>query len=159
MRKAITTILLISTGIVAGYVATATTMSYQQKEVYIEVDNSQKVIDEKIKKLQNEILDELSVGCETKGVKEPDATIILDTNNKMSIGRYQWQIASVQYYYKKIYGKDINRVEAIQIAIDKEKATELTRDVLFTEQEGYKNWWTCSQRLNLKDRINLINKL
>ncbi len=119
----------------------------------------EEVLQGRITELQNDVLDQLSLGCETKGIKEPDAAIILDTNNKMSIGRYMYQITTVQYYYQKIYDEEITRVEAIQIAIDKERATELTRAILFTQKGGAKNWFICSKKLNLESQINLINKI
>lgn len=125
-------------------------------EITIEAN---KAIAQRIVLLQNEVIADLGEGCETKGVKEPDSALVLDTNNKMSIGRYQWQRESVIYYYEKFYGESIGMLEALEIAIDYERATELTRDVLFNEPNGYKNWWTCSQRLNIADRVSIINSL
>lgn len=118
----------------------------------------QKILTEKYKLLQDEVLLTLST-CETGSVEEQDAAIILDSNGRMSLGRYQWQRESVQHYYKVLYGEDISRVEAIEIAVDRERATELTRDVLFGEDKGWANWLNCSNRTGIAKQIELINKL
>lgn len=116
-------------------------------------DNPTAYLTGKIK--QDEILQQLAQ-CETGGVAEPDGSIILDDNGKISIGRYQWQIESVQFYAEKLYGIKLSRSEAIALAIDNERSTELTRQVLFSEPNGYRNWLNCSQKHNLKEQINLI---
>lgn len=109
----------------------------------------------KVLALQNEVLETLS-GCETRDIKERDATIILDTNNKMSIGRYQFQITTVQWYYKKLFNKEINRVEAIQIAVDEERATELARAIIFDSTGGIHNWVNCARKHNLVEKVTII---
>lgn len=117
-----------------------------------------KRIGERIEVLENDVLAQLA-NCETGSVQEQDAALILDTNGKMSIGRFQFQRKTVQFYYKELYDKDITRVEAIQIAIDQEKSTELTRDILFGVEEGWSNWLNCAKRNNLPSQINLIKKV
>jgi len=113
---------------------------------------------EKVKNLENEVLESLA-NCETGGIKDRDGAILLDTNNEMSIGRYMFQRNTVIHYYKRLYGKQIGRADAIKIAVDKEKATELARDILFDTKLGYKNWWNCNKKLNLKTKIEIIKKL
>lgn len=103
------------------------------------------------------ILAELGTGCESKGVDEPTSAIVLDTNNAMSLGEYQWQIKSIQYYEKQLYGKAVSRTEAIEIAIDHEKATELTRDVVFKIPGALeKNWVNCTRLQALKVQVELL---
>ena len=97
--------------------------------------------------------------CESGGYDDPDGIIIMDSNDKHSIGRFQWQKASVIYYMDKFYGKDITHSEAIAIAIDEERVTELTRKVLFKQDVGWKNWYNCSKRHNLKEKISIVNEL
>ena len=94
-----------------------------------------------------------------RGGEQPAAAIILDTNNRMSIGRYQWQRESVIYYYKELYDVELNRVGAILIAVDEHLATELTRDVLFDIEDGWKNWWNCAKRESIPEQVKIINKL
>lgn len=126
-----------------------------EKDVTAEV---KKAIAEKVKGLQDEVLADLA-HCESGGIEEPDATIILDVNGRMSIGRFQWQRESVMHYFKKLYDEEISRVEAIKIAIDQERATELTRTVLFTEEGGWTNWRNCGNKLGIASRIDLINRI
>lgn len=113
----------------------------------------------KVERLKDELVDSLAKDCETKGVKEPDAAIILDSNNAMSLGSWMWQVKSVQHYVKQFEGREINRVEAIQIAIDHEKAHALTKKVIFEDEKGVWNWANCAKRLDLEAQVELIKKL
>jgi hypothetical protein len=114
---------------------------------------------QKIVEIKKDLLKDLSLGCETKGVKEPDGAILLDTNKEMSIGRYMFQIKTVQYYIKKFEQRDITRVEAIQIAIDPVRATKLAEQILFNEPNGVSNWKLCGDKLGLQKEIEIIKKL
>lgn len=119
---------------------------------------------EVITEMQYQIVDELARDCETLNRKEPDSTIIFDTNNEPSIGAWQYQRDTVVRYYKKFYHQEITRTEAIAIAIDHDKARELTRKILFEEEGayyegGYGNWTNCARKLNLPSRIDSINAI
>jgi hypothetical protein len=111
----------------------------------------------KIAKAQNIVIDEIA-SCETPGIKEPDAAIVLDSNNEMSIGSWQWQIKSIQHYVKERDGRDITRVEAINLATNHEQARELVRYVLFTDS-AWDNWLNCSTKLDIGTQVELINKI
>ena len=113
----------------------------------------------KIRAIKEDMLKELSLGCETKGVKEPDGAILLDSNNKMSIGRYMFQIDTVIFYSKKLEGKTITRREAIEIAVDPERAGKLAERILFEEPTGYSNWKICADKLGIAKEIEILNKL
>jgi len=113
----------------------------------------------KIRAIKEDMLKELSLGCETKGVKEPDGAILLDSNNKMSIGRYMFQIDTVIHYMKKLEGRNITRREAIEIAVDPDRAGQLAEKILFGEELGYKNWAICSAKLGIAKEIEILNKL
>lgn len=97
--------------------------------------------------------------CETNGVKDPDGAIILDTNKKMSIGRYQFQRETIIYYYKKFYGQTITNSEAIAIAIDPIKAKNLASKILFSEPKGVDNWLNCSNKLDLSTKVGILKTL
>lgn len=113
----------------------------------------------KIEDLKDDVVNRLAA-CETKGVKEPDAAIIFDSNNQASIGAWQYQIKTVQHFVKKFEQRDITRVEAIKIAIDHEKAHALTKRVLFEIQSGASdNWYNCEKKLGLEREIAVIKKL
>ncbi len=116
-------------------------------------------LEAKLATSKDDLVESLGLLCETKGAKEPDATIILDTNNEMSIGSFQFQIKTVQHYFKVLYQKEISRVEAIQIAIDHKRAAALTKDILFTVPNGYGNWAICAAKLQLPIQIAVLNKL
>lgn len=117
-----------------------------------------KILEQKITMLEDEVLETLA-HCETGGVAEPNSALIFDSNNEASIGSYQYQRDTVIYYVEMRDGETINRTESIALAIDFDRATELTRYVLFETENGWKNWWNCSKKHDLHTQIALINKL
>jgi Tfp pilus assembly major pilin PilA len=112
----------------------------------------------KVESFKDEVVNDLARKCETQGSKEPDAVIIFDSNNQASIGSWQYQIKTVQHYVKVFEDRNINRVEAIQIAIDHDKAFALTKKILFEDSKGANNWLNCANKLNLHTRIEQIKK-
>lgn len=112
----------------------------------------------RVETLKNEVVEKLA-GCEANGFTSDDAPIILDSNKEISLGRWMYQRDTVIYYVKKLYGQDITRKEAVLIALDDEKGASLTKDILFKEANGYKNWAICSKKLGLVNQIEIINKL
>lgn len=112
----------------------------------------------KIETLKGGIIADIKLG-ESLGKPESAGLIVYDTNKEMSIGSYQWQIKSVQYYYKKLYKKDITRKEAILIALDDDEAGKLTYDVVFGEKEGWRNWYNTSKKYNIPARLALLEQL
>ncbi len=114
---------------------------------------------EKIKKVQDKLLDELSLGCEVKGSTEPDGVLILDSNNKMSIGRFQFQITTVQHYVKQFENKDISKHDAIVLALDATEAKELARKIVFEVKGGVEaNWFNCNSAHQLQTQVNVISE-
>ena len=112
-----------------------------------------------IKRMKNEILDDLSTGCETKGIKDPNGTIIFDSNNEASIGAFQFQRKTVIYYVKVFENRVITNSEAIAIAIDPIKSRALAEKILFLDEgksEG--NWYTCAKKMNIEQRVKDIKK-
>ena len=103
--------------------------------------------------------------CERIDHTKDDGLITYDpskTNKKVeppSIGLFQYKITTVQYYYKKIYGKVITRTEAVIIALDDEKSTQLTYDIIFKSGAGTKDWVTCGNRKAVQDTLLTLKKL
>ena len=125
------------------------------------VEVEYKNIQEKIDGLKQDILTRLAQ-CEIGGVKEPNSAMILDSNNKMSIGRYMWQRESVVCYAKRLYGIDITRTEAILIAIDQHPTIDLdefTLDVMFKIKNGADAWFNCTNKHGFRSEIKIIKKL
>lgn len=116
--------------------------------------------EEKIANVKAKMLKDLSVGCETKDVADPDGTIIFDSNAQPSIGRFQFQRKTVIHYVKKYEGRDITNSEAIAIAIDPVKSQALAEKIIFTEKEGAgKDWVNCNRKLSLTDKVAIIKEL
>lgn len=128
--------------------------------IYVKAeDKSSEMFADKIEGLKNDVIAKLA-SCESAGYKESDGIIILDTNNKASIGQYQWQVKSVQYYSKLSSGVILTPKEAILLALDKEKAGELVKFVAFkTNNKISKDWYNCSKKFNLDGEVELIKKL
>ena len=97
--------------------------------------------------------------CESAGHNEDDGIIIFDTNKKASIGSFQFQKATVIYYYKSLYGKEITPKEAVLIALDDEKATSLAKDILFNTNNGSKNWINCGNKINIQQTLATIKQI
>jgi hypothetical protein len=129
-------------------------MSYAVQEKIVSSDT----LTGKIKELQASVVATVK-SCESAGMKESDGIIILDTNNKMSIGMLQFQKLTVIYFYKNIYGKDITPKEAVQIALDEDMATQLASDIIFDTDKGLSNWLNCANKNNLAPKVAVIKEL
>lgn len=125
---------------------------YATKEVHVDV------LPEKIDGLKDDVVARL-MQCESGGYDEDDGIIIFDTNKVASIGQAQFQAKTVVYYYKKLYGKEITTKQAVEIALDKSKAADLAKDVIFTVDGGVDNWYNCAKKLGLHSEIAVIKKL
>lgn len=113
---------------------------------------------QRVDSLKTEVVNKIK-SCESKGYVENDGLIILDTNNKMSIGQLQFQTNTVIYYYQKLYGQKITTKEAVEIALDTTKATKLAKDIFFLEEKGLSNWLNCANKHNLRVWVDVINQL
>ena len=125
---------------------------------------TKEAIGAKIERLEDELLTQLSVGCETRNVEDPDGAIIYDTaakgdRRRMSIGRFMFQRRTIKHYIQMRDGKDITNAEAIAIAIDPVQSTELARYVIFDLGELKQNWFNCTNKHDLDTQVRLINKL
>lgn len=114
----------------------------------------------KVERLKDAVVNDLAQKCETKDHKEPDSVIIFDSNNEPSIGAWQFQRKTVQAYVKMFEGRDITRVEAIQIAIDHERAFQLAKRIIFEDKgKSHLNWYNCSKKLGLAERVAILKEL
>lgn len=127
---------------------------YAQVDKVVTVDN----LSEKIEQIKQEALDGISK-CESAGHSEDEGIIIFDTNNRASIGQFQFQKATVIHYYKTLYNQDITPKDAVLIALDSTKARKLAYDVIFTTDKGLTNWINCSNKIGLRQTLDLIGKL
>lgn len=112
----------------------------------------------KIEELKMDLVGRLSK-CESAGLNKDDGILVFDTNNKASIGPLQFQKATVTYYEKSLYGKDVNGNEAVIIALDYAQASVLAKDIIFTTPKGLSNWLNCANKLGLRGEVDIINKL
>lgn len=131
------------------------------KTVYLSknVDISNEVYNRKIEDLKDTVVAKLA-SCESAGYSESDGIIIFDSNAKASIGQLQFQKTTVIHYYKTLYGKTITAKEAVLIALDTEKASQLAKDVIFTTKNKVSgDWYNCSKKFNLDAQVDLIKQL
>ncbi len=143
----------------------------QSEKVYTNFINTNDIeerinerIEAKITVLENELLETLSIGCETLGVEDPDGAIVYDTaasgdSRRMSIGAFMFQRRTIKHYIKMRDGINITNAEAIAIAIDREKASDLARYVIFEKGKVKNEWYNCNIKNSLDGQVKLINSL
>ena len=172
-------ILAVIIGVVIGIAKTYQTM--YPKTVYkeVQVDVSDKKFAEKIDSLEKSVVEAVH-SCERQNYKESDGLVMYDPTTaqheknmkkfnagtraivdtgELSFGTYAFKKSTVIYYYKTLYKQDITGKEAILIALDDNKAGQLTQDILFKTKDGYTNWINCSTKLSLVDMIQAIKKI
>jgi len=153
---------IIFIGIVAGAVIVlGNILAYTNPQIRTVIETKTITIDnlqDKIIELQDEVVSTIK-SCESKGVSEEDALIIFDSNKKASIGNFQFQVATVQFYYKKLYNRVITPKEAVLIALDTAKAQELAKDIVFKGSNKANDWYNCSKKFNIDSKLDIINKL
>lgn len=120
----------------------------------VEIDN----LTPKIEELKDSIVEDIR-NCERSKYNENDGIIIFDSNNEASIGTFQYQRKTVQHYYNTLYKQKITPKEAILIALDEAKARQLTKDIIFKDSKGWKNWYNCGVKINAEGRLQTINEL
>jgi hypothetical protein len=123
------------------------------------VDGSDEMFAEKLNSLKRDVAEKL-MACESGGYKDSDGIIIFDSNEKASIGVFQFQKNTVIHYYNVLYGKKITPKEAVMIALDQDKARQLAIDVMFTTKaKASGDWYNCATKHNLDQMIDLIKKM
>lgn len=152
----------IGAAVVMVYVVGLLGAKYLRVPVYaeVEVNTTDARFAEKIEALKDTVVDEVADKCESKGYKPDAGVIVFDTNNKASLGRFQLQVKTVQYYEKLLYNRVISGQEAIEIAIDPVRSHDLARDIMFlTPNMAGKDWFICAGRLGTDAKIQIIKQL
>lgn len=81
---------------------------------------------------------------------------ILDTNNKYSMGLYHFQADTVKDMYKRYFHQTISTEQAVNIAMDDERSTQLAECAIFVHNEAFH--WKNSM-IKLKNiGINIYDK-
>lgn len=135
-----------------GYAYSSERVLFQDREVKVDT------LSVKVDELKSNLLDSLK-SCESGGAKEDAGIVKFDSNAVASIGSYQFQVKTIQHYYKTLYNQEISRKEAILIALDDEKARELASDIIFSDRDGIRNWLNCANKLGLRSQLNTIDLL
>ncbi len=131
----------------------------------VEVDVTDKKFAEKIDSLEKSVVEQVRA-CESGGFKESDGLVTYDPklggkndDKAMSYGTMQFKKATVIYYYKTLYQKQITGKEAILIALDDKLSGELAQAVMFKSNNLATDWLNCSTKLNLNVMIQAIKKI
>lgn len=98
-----------------------------------DAENTQIEIKAKKEASKAELLNNLAILESGNGAKRK----ILDTNNKYSLGKFHFQASTVKDMYKRYYRKNITITEAVEIAQNDDKATQLAHDAIFVHNETY----------------------
>lgn len=136
-------------------VSNAKQVMAQQYETRVNIVKSNN--SNKIDVLKNDVLDRLKQ-CESGKLKLSDAPILLDTNNKISIGMFMFQRDTIIYYYTKLYHKNITKQEAVEIALSP-RARTLASDIIFKEKGGIFNWRNCARQKGLTTEVTIIKRI
>ncbi len=147
--------------IIIGALATVGLMGahFNPKTVYVAKEVIVDAMPSKIERLKGEVADQLSA-CESNGYTDGDGLIVFDSNSKASIGKLQFQKATVIHYYNLLYGVKLTGKEAVMLALDTERAKELAIRIMFeTPNMAGKDWVNCDRKLGLDQQIRLIKKL
>ncbi len=131
--------------------------NYEEEIAFLKINKSAK----RLAEIKNELVEDLSIECEVKGVPEGqrNGKTIMDTNGYYSRGAWQFQTKTVQYYYGKLYNKEITVDEAVLIAHTEDKARTLAYDIIWKEIGGVFNWQNCTDKLGLAQKIEIIRDL
>ena len=97
--------------------------------------------------------------CESGGHPWEEGFIKLDSNDKLSYAGLQFQKTTVQHYVEKRTGKKISGYEAVLIAMDREKARDLAKWIIFEDKGVDSDWVICSRNFGLQARVDIIKEL
>lgn len=105
--------------------------------------------------------------CEAAGYKEEDAIVMYDNNsrgtltgkNVWSFGQLQFKVSTIQKYVKDRTGVSISQKDAVLLALDTPKASELASWIIFETKGGIWNWKNCAESLGLPKEVEIIKKL
>jgi len=158
-KVGIATALIVVT-LAVGYVVItqSNVLKYETKvEVIKEVDTSI----EKIEEIKKQIVEDLALNCEVKGVPEGsrNGITIMDSNSYYSRGMWQFQTRTVQHYYEILYKQTLSDDEAVLIAHTEDKARALAYDIIWKEVGGIWNWKNCAEKLGLPQKIEIVREL
>ncbi|MEI6532470.1 MAG: hypothetical protein WCO06_01380 [Candidatus Roizmanbacteria bacterium] len=112
----------------------------------------------KVNDIKDKVINDIQ-SCESKGHSESDGIIIFDSNKVASVGTMQFQVKTVQHYYKTLYDQEITPKEAILIALDDNKAEALAKDIIFKDSKGWRNWFNCGTKNGTEVKLKVINEL
>ena len=105
-----------------------------------------------VDEMKADVLDRLAK-CENPNQKP----IVFDTNGVASVGQYQWQPHSFQYYWKKMTGEMLSEKDAVVYALDDAKARQLAAFVIFETDAGSgKDWVNCTKWHDLDTLVGFI---
>lgn len=158
-KKILNTTLLIAFSVLVGVLAQARfTYNAVEQIDSVPIAHAEDVSPEKIAELKAGVVEKLKQ-CESHEATEEDAVINPTDGGSPSFGLLQFKITTVQHYMDKFRGEKVTRYEALQIAMDEERARELAMEIIFEEVGGVWNWENCANKQNLAPRIEFIREL
>ena len=124
----------------------------------VTIDNSDVNFAQKIDSLEKSVVEAVRK-CESAGANESTGLIVFDSNKVASIGTLQFQVKTIMFYEKSLYGKVVTGKEAILIALDDKLSGQLAQDIMFKSKNMADDWLNCSNKLSLSAQINAIKKI
>jgi hypothetical protein len=149
----------------AIYVAFIAGRYIQPSESIINViqAESRDTLASKIEELKNEVVETIRQ-CESQGKKDLIYTFDPDprqpNKSQASFGQFQYKLKTIVDYTKILKGETITERQALDIALDENKARELTKDIIFKDTgKAYNNWYNCSKKHNIATKVGIIKSL
>ncbi len=143
-------------------------MLVPQKMAYAdrEINTSDEMFAAKIDSLKDAVVDQI-MSCEGAGHSEAYGLVTYDPRrdekdpkNIPSYGLMQFKQSTVIYYSKLLYKKDVTGKDAIILALNKDQARALAKDVMFkTKAMASGDWVNCAAKFDSDKQIILIKKL
>ncbi len=132
-------------------------------ETIINKVEAQDTLSGKIEDLKNEVVETIRK-CESQDNKDLIYTFDPDprqpNKQQASFGQYQYKLKTIVDYTKILKGEVITERQALDIALDEQKARELTKDIVFKDTgKGVGNWYNCANKHNLKAKVGIIKEL
>ena len=72
------------------------------------------------------------------------------------VGPLQFHRTTVVGYYRILYGQQITHRDAVEIAMDRDRAHQLAKDIIFTSGNKVRDWPLCSRKLGLAAEVDRI---
>ena len=114
----------------------------------------------RLEMLKDGIIEELAE-CESNNAPQEEALVTYDNNSRetltekhvASLGVLQFKVATVQQFWKQLYGEEISNYEATILALDNERAKILAKEAIIGIKGAIWHWSCATKEMGIKIEI------